>query len=118
MERLDNYLRKYKSEVIHSSHITWTTTSQLSGDFQVKDIPPRRIKTVMVEDRLDGSIHVRNNGSYFKYREIDPELIRRAEPDKKVRNRAGKGYIPPKDHPWRHFKIKTYSHQKEEKISC
>ncbi|MBA7495466.1 ISNCY family transposase ISTde1 [subsurface metagenome] len=74
--------------------------------YQIKDIPRRRIKTVMVEDRLDGSMHVRNNGSYFKYREIDPELLRRAEPSKKVRNRARKVYIPPKDHPWRQFKIK------------
>ena len=74
--------------------------------YQVKGIPKRRIKTVMVEERLDGSMHVRNNGSYFKYREIDPELIRRAEPNKKVRNRARKVYIPPKDHPWRRFKIK------------
>ncbi len=74
--------------------------------YQIKDIPRRRIKTVMVEDRLDGSMHVRNNGSYFKYREIDPELLRRAEPNKKLRNRARKVYIPPKDHPWRHFKIK------------
>ncbi len=27
--------------------------------YQIKDIPRRRIKTVMVEDRLDGSMHVK-----------------------------------------------------------
>jgi len=77
--------------------------------YQIKGIPRRRIKTVMVEDRLDGSMHVRNNGSYFKHMEIDPKLIRRSEATKKVRNRPRKVYIPPKDHPWRHFKIKSYS---------
>ena len=74
--------------------------------YQVEDIPRRRIRTVMVEDRLDGSMHVRNNGSYFKYREIDPTLIRRSEVSKKVSGRPRKVYIPPKDHPWKQFKLK------------
>ena len=74
--------------------------------YQIEDIPRRRIKTVMVEDRLDGSMHVRNNGSYFKYREIAPRLIRRSEASKKVTDRPRKVYIPPKDHPWRGFKLR------------
>ena len=78
--------------------------------YQIKGIPRRRIKTVMVEDRLDGSMHVRNNGSYFKHMEIDPELIRRAEPTKKARNRARRVYIPPKDHPWRHNTKRGHFH--------
>ena len=78
--------------------------------YQVKDIPRRRIKVLIVEDRLDGSMHVRNNGTYFKYREIDPELIRRSDTAKKVRNRARKVYTPPKDHPWRRYDRKLYSH--------
>ena len=77
--------------------------------YQVKGIPSRRVKTVMVEDRLDGSMHVRNNGSYFKHMEIDPKLIRRSETNKKVRNRARKVYIPPKDHPWRRQRTVKYS---------
>ena len=77
--------------------------------YQVEDIPRRRIKKVIVEDRLDRSMHVRNNGSYFKYREIDPSLIRKAETTRKIRNRARKVYIPPKDHPWRRFKIMKYT---------
>jgi hypothetical protein len=76
--------------------------------YQIKDVPRRRIKSVMVEDRLDGSVHVRNNGSYFKYSEIDPKLIRRAEPNKKVCNRARKVYLPPKDHPWRRYDKVVY----------
>ncbi len=77
--------------------------------YQVKGIPSRRVKTVMVEDRLDGSMHVRNNGSYFKHMEIDPKLIRRSEATKKVRNRPRKVYIPPKDHPWRRQRTVKYS---------
>ena len=76
--------------------------------YQVEDIPRRRIKTVMVEDRLDGSMHIRNNGSYFKYREIDPSLIRKADTTRKIRNRARKVYIPPKDHPWRRYDKVVY----------
>ena len=76
--------------------------------YQIKDIPRRRIKKVMVETRLDGSMHVRNNGSYFNYKEIAPELIRRAGTEKKVRNRARKVYIPPKDHPWRQYDKLVY----------
>jgi hypothetical protein len=59
-----------------------------------------------VEDRLDGSMHIRNNGTYFKYVEIDPGLIRRSGVTKKITNRPRKVYIPPKDHPWRCFKLK------------
>jgi transposase len=71
--------------------------------YQVEDIPRRRIKRVIVEDRLDGSMRVRNNGSYFNYREIAPNLIRKSEISKKVIKRPRKVYIPPKDHPWRQF---------------
>ena len=73
--------------------------------YQVEDIPRRRIKTVMVEDRLDGSMHVRNNGSYFKYREIDPRLIRKPSVTRKQAT-GQKVYIIPKDHPWKRFKLK------------
>jgi transposase len=76
--------------------------------YQIKDVPRRRIKSVIVEDRLDGSVHIRNNGSYFKYSEIDPKLIRKAESNKKVRSRARKAYLPPKDHPWRRYDKAIY----------
>ncbi|MBI5756001.1 MAG: ISNCY family transposase [Nitrospirae bacterium] len=76
--------------------------------YQIEDIPRRRMKTVMVEDRLDGSMHVRNNGSYFKYREIEPRLITKAPAAQKQAARPKRVYIPPKDHPWRCRKIKTY----------
>ena len=75
--------------------------------YQIENIPRRRIKKIMVEDRLDGSMRVRNNGSYFKYREIAAELIRRSETGKKETRRTRKVYIPPSDHPWKRFRIKT-----------
>ncbi len=77
--------------------------------YQVENIPRRRIKRVIVEDRLDGSMHVRNNGSYFRYREIAAKLIRKSETGKKETRRLRKIYIPPSDHPWKRFRIKTYS---------
>lgn len=74
--------------------------------YQIEDIPRRRIKTVIVEDRLDGSMYVRNNGSYFRYSEIDPSLIRKASIPRKQATGPRKVYIPPRDHPWRGFKLR------------
>ena len=90
-------------------HLRKDTVIQHNSKFyQVEDIPRRRIKAVMVEDRLDGSMRVRNNGSYFKYREITPSLITRAPAAQKQAARPKRVYIPPRDHPWRRRKIKTY----------
>lgn len=75
--------------------------------YQLKDLPTRRITSVIVEDRLDGSMRVRNNGSYLKYKEIKPALIRRPPANKKAKaKRPRKVYIPPKDHPWRKFRLR------------
>jgi len=82
--------------------------------YQVEDILRRRIKTVIVEEWLDGSMHVRNNGAYLKHREINPIL--RAKPaagKNQTVARTRKPYIPPKDHPWRCYKNRTYL-QKEQ----
>ena len=82
--------------------------------YQVEDIPRRRIRKVIVEDRLDGSMRVRNNGSYFKYREIAAELIRKSETGKKEIRRPRKAYIPSSDHPWRRFNKRTYNYKQKE----
>ncbi len=74
--------------------------------YQIEDILQRRTKVVIVEDRLDGSMHIRNNGQYLKYSEIDPRLIRKPSVTRKPATGSGKVYIPPKDHPWRRFKLK------------
>lgn len=74
--------------------------------YQLKNVY-RRTKAVTVEERLDGSVHIRNNGTYLKYRQIPPELMVR--PTKKKAKKVRRKYIPPKDHPWRKFRIKTYA---------
>ncbi len=80
--------------------------------YQIEDTLRRRMKAVMVEDWLDGSMHVRNNGSYLKHREINPVLIAKPVADKKrAVTRPRKPCIPPKDHPWRRFKPKTYNYK-------
>ena len=79
-----------------------------NGFYQIEDMLRRRIKTVMVEDWLDGSLHVRNNGSYLKHREIAPDLTRKPVMSEKPAPRARKTCIPPKDHPWRQYKNRAY----------
>jgi len=80
--------------------------------YQIENVPRRRIKAVIVEDRLDGSMRVRNNGSYFKYREIDPVLAAKADTGKKrAVSRLRKPYLPPRDHPWRRYKQRAYNYK-------
>ncbi|MBA4419139.1 MAG: hypothetical protein C0392_14715 [Syntrophus sp. (in: bacteria)] len=67
-------------------------------------------------------MHVRNNGSYLKYKEIDLALITRAVVIKPTKARmARKIYIPAKDHPWRRFKIKhgsrNHAYSQKEKVA-
>jgi len=88
-----------------------------NGFYQVEDIPRRKIRSVMVEDWLDGSMHVRNNGSYLKYVKINPVLTAKPTAEKRTIARKRKPYIPPKDHPWRRFKQRTYNHEQLQPIS-
>lgn len=66
----------------------------------------KRVKTrkVIVEERLNGSLHITSNGTSLKYREIT-ERPKKEAPAKTLKPR--KAYIPPKDHPWR-----KWQHQK------
>jgi len=72
-------------------------------------------KTLMVEQRTDGSIHLSSNGKYLNYRQIEPQP--RVNFIKPIMKTVRKPYIPPADHPWRNFSLnKKYSKQKE--VSC
>jgi hypothetical protein len=64
----------------------------------------RRVKRVIVEDRVDGSVRIRHNGTYLEYREIPAGLLvkPKAKKEKKIQRRPK----PSKDHPWRKFRIK------------
>ena len=69
----------------------------------------RSMKKVIIEERLDGSVHIRHNHDYLKYKEIDKSLIlhsiEQEETSKKKENN-----IPPANHCWRYFRIKKYPH--------
>ncbi len=62
-----------------------------------------RTKKVTVEERLDGSMRVTSGGIRLKRSEIT-ERPKKEIPGKEARPR--KPYTPPKDHPWRHWKLR------------
>ena len=67
-----------------------------------------RTKRVMVEERIDGSMIIYHKDTELKFKRITarPEKV---EPKKKYEFKLKKVFIPPKDHPWRKFKIRSYS---------
>lgn len=75
-----------------------------NGFYQLEGVS-RRVKGVIVEERIDGNVKIRKNGSYLKYRKIPPELMVRSKVRRKER-KIQRRPRPPKDHPWRKFKIK------------
>jgi len=66
-----------------------------------------RTHKIMVEDHIDGSVVMRHKDTELKFKEITtrPEKV---EPKKKYEFKLKKVFIPPKDHPWRKFKISGY----------
>jgi len=59
---------------------------------------------LMVQDRIDGSRVILHRGRRVKYKTIDQRPPKEGLLRKSVRKK-GKPYIPPADHPWRHFTI-------------
>lgn len=57
-------------------------------------------RKIIVEERLDGSFHITNNGNSLKFKEITERPKRTTNMSKEV-SKPRKPYIPPKDHPWR-----------------
>jgi len=69
--------------------------------YQILDMPKGvRTKYVFVEERLNGKLYINYNGFALKYKLIN---VKPPKPEKpyKPKNK----YIPPKDHPWRKFKL-------------
>ena len=64
----------------------------------------KRVKRVTVEDRVDGSVRIRHNGTYLAYREIPPELL--VKPKGRKERKIQRRPKPSKDHPWRKFRVK------------
>jgi hypothetical protein len=75
-----------------------------NGFYQLEGVS-RRVKGVIVEERIDGSVKIRKNGSYLKCRKIPSELMVRSKARRKER-KIQRRPKPSKDHPWRKFKIK------------
>ncbi|MFH0771019.1 MAG: ISNCY family transposase [Candidatus Omnitrophota bacterium] len=76
-----------------------------------------RVKKVMVEERVDGSIAIRHKDRELKYNEITnrPE---KAEPQKTHEFRLRKIYAPLADHPWRTASYARYQqYQQREKAA-
>lgn len=72
-----------------------------------KDIKAQK---VMMEERIDGSLHITSKGIRLRYREIT-ERPRKETQVKTPMPR--KTYVPPKDHPWRQLKNRKYVPEKE-----
>jgi len=73
------------------------------------NLPPARMK-VMVQEHLDGSIHM-----VYRGREVRFEEIRKRPPtipcSKTRTSEPAKTYVPPSDHPWRRFNLGTKSNR-------
>jgi transposase len=64
--------------------------------YQIRD--NIRTKSVLVEERTDGSMRIVHNGQYLRYKEIKSRPIQ--EVKKPVIPRVWKGVKPAADHPW------------------
>ena len=74
-----------------------------------------RTKSVIVEERIDGSILITHKDANLKYREITQRPVREEKVEELCIIKSKKNYKPPEDHPWRSFKINpiTSSQQRE-----
>jgi len=59
-----------------------------------------RAKTIIVEDRLDGTLHITHNGQDLAYRKIKPALAEEKPQELQIKP-ARQPWIPPVGHPWR-----------------
>jgi len=58
------------------------------------------LKKVVMEERLDGTLHITYNGQGLEYREITVAPVK--EKPKSVRLKADRqSWLPPANHPWR-----------------
>jgi len=75
-------------------------TIRYEGKFyQIQRGWTRRPKAVLLEQRVDGSLHIRDGAQELGYHQIHEPMKKVIEP--KVRGYLHKGHIPSQDHPWR-----------------
>ncbi|MBU1598961.1 ISNCY family transposase [bacterium] len=70
------------------------------------------VKSVVVEERIDNTIHITYNSLELKYKKIEKRPLKLKEEKEQLKIRKIL-YIPPLDHPWRRFKINPYKYQKK-----
>jgi len=71
-------------------------------------------KKVMVEERVDGSLHITYDNRILKYKEITSRPVREKAVETKVfKAKKKKVYTPPKDHPWRRYPVINRYHHEE-----
>ena len=71
-----------------------------------------RVKHLIVEDRIDGSMRVTHNGRTLSYHELKKRPVKRREEKPCARRKVCK---PPPDHPWRRrYKPPSWREQKEQ----
>jgi len=88
-------------------------TVQYEGKFyQIEKGWTRRPKNVIVERRVDGTVHIRDGVHELKYRQIEELAKKVMEP--KIRGYFKMARVPSEDHPWRGPKdLSTYSHNSQ-----
>jgi hypothetical protein len=69
---------------------------------------------VMVQDRMDGSIHITHKNRALRFREITERPITEKRPSPV--GRMGKSSIPPTNHPWRGFKFGKHRYERARPI--
>lgn len=76
-------------------------------------------KKVTVEERINGRMLITCKGEELKYKQITQRPVKKIPKVTKVK--AKRDYIPPKDHPWRRFKIKSglqnHAYSQKEKVA-
>jgi hypothetical protein len=73
-----------------------------------------RARKVIVEEHINGKLHITYNGTYLKYKEIADRCIAVPRQKKCVsvdRSVAIQKYVPSKEHPWRRFVINPDKHR-------
>jgi hypothetical protein len=61
-------------------------------------------KKILVEERLDGSVHLTYQGRALAYQQIVSRLVKTSEPTEKIRKQRAR-IKPSMDHPWRNFEV-------------
>lgn len=81
--------------------------------YQIEETPfNTRIKSVMIEERIDNTIHLTYNDIELKHKKIEKRPLTLKLKEEKEQLKIRKIHILPLDHPWRKFKINPYKYQK------